>query len=123
MNKIRGVVGRVLLAQIFLLQVILLIYGFMNSPTGYQDYQAGLGHQGLPGVFAPLIILVQLVGGALLLVGYKTRAAALFMAIYAIFITFTLASSPLQYLAIVGGLIILANNPRTAFSVDALGNK
>ena len=123
MNKILGVVGRVLLAQIFLLQVIFLIYGFMNSPTGYQDYQAGLGHQGLPGVFAPLIILVQLVGGALLLVGYKTRAAALFMAIYAIFITFALASSPLQYLAIVGGLIILANNPRTAFSVDALGNK
>ena len=120
MNKYLSVLGRVFLAQLFLLQVIALIIGFFNSPTGYLDYQAALGHQGLPGIFAPLIILVQLVGGAALLLGYKTKAAAVGMAVYAVFITLTLGLSPFQYLAIVGGLLILAANPTTAFSLDNL---
>jgi uncharacterized membrane protein YphA (DoxX/SURF4 family) len=77
MNKYLSTLGRVLLAQIFLLQVIALIVGFFNNPTGYLDYQNALGHQGLPGVFAPLIILVQLVGGSSLLLGYKTKTAAI----------------------------------------------
>ncbi len=118
MNKAFSFLGRVLIAQLFLLQVIVLIYGFSNNPNGYVDYQNALGHQGLPGIFAPLIIFVQLVGGALLLLGYKTRATAIGMAIYAIFISLALGLSPFQYLAIVGGLLILANNPVTAFSLD-----
>jgi putative oxidoreductase len=120
MNKYLGVLGRLLLAQIFLVQVFILISGFFNSPTGYQDYQNGLGGHGLPGIFAPLIILIQLVGGLALLFGYKTKAAAIFMAIYAVFISFALGLSPLQYLAIAGGLLTLAANPATAYSVDGL---
>jgi putative oxidoreductase len=120
MNKYLSVLGRVFLAQLFLLQVIALIIGFFNSPTGYLDYQAALGHQGLPGIFAPLIILVQLVGGAALLLGYKTKPAAVGMAVYAVFITLALGLSPFQYLAIVGGLLMLAANPTTAFSLDNL---
>jgi putative oxidoreductase len=119
MNKAFSFLGRILIAQLFLLQVIVLIYGFSNNPNGYVDYQNALGHQGLPGIFAPLIILVQLVGGALLLLGYKTRAAAIGMAIYAIFISLALGLSPFQYLAIVGGLLILANNPATAYSLES----
>lgn len=120
MNKYLSVLGRVFLAQIFLLQVIALILGFFNNPNGYLDYQAALGHQGLPGVFAPLIILVQLVGGAALLLGYKTKTAAIGMSIYAVFISLALGLSPFQYLAIVGGLLTLAVNPTTAFSLDNL---
>ena len=52
---------RILLAQVFLVQVIMLIKGF-NVPGGYQQYEASLGSLGLPGIVAPLIILVQLVG-------------------------------------------------------------
>ena len=120
MNKYLGTLGRVLLAQLFLLQVIALIIGFFNNPTGYLDYQNALGHQGLPGIFAPLIILVQLVGGSALLLGFKTKHAAIAMALYAIFISFALGLSPFQYLAIVGGLLTLAANPATAFSLDNL---
>ncbi len=120
MNKYLSTLGRVLLAQLFLLQVIALIIGFFNSPTGYLDYQNALGHQGLPGIFAPLIILVQLVGGVALMLGFKTKPAAIAMAIYAIFISFALGLSPFQYMAIVGGLLTLAANPTTAFSVDNL---
>ena len=35
MIKYLGTLGRVLLAQLFLLQVIALIIGFFNNPTGY----------------------------------------------------------------------------------------
>lgn len=119
MNKILSVLGRIFLAQIFLLQVIFLIYGFFNDPDGYVQYQAALGQNGLPGIFAPLIILVQLVGGLALLLGYKTKNAAIVMAIYSVFISLSLGLSPFQYLAIVGGLLTLVANPVTAFSLDS----
>jgi putative oxidoreductase len=124
MNKYLAVLGRVLLAQIFLVQVIMLINSFMSNPTGYEQYQMGLASHGLPGIFAPLIILIQMVGGLALLLGYKTRIAAMVMAVYALFIMLTgLTPAPLQYLAIVGGLLVLAANAETAFSLDSCRKK
>jgi putative oxidoreductase len=120
MQKYLATAARVLLAQIFLLQVIALIVGFMSNPTGYQDYQAGLGSFGLPGIFAPLIIFMNLVGGLTLLLGYKTKAFALIMAIYIVILSFILRLPVLQYLAIAGGLLLLYVNPITAFSLDNL---
>jgi putative oxidoreductase len=118
MQKYLATAARVLLAQIFLLQVIALIVGFMNNPTGYQEYQAGLGSLGLPGIFAPLIIFMNLVGGLALLLGYKTKAFALIMAIYIVILSFILRLPVLQYLAIAGGLLLLYVNPITACSLD-----
>jgi len=110
--------GRILLAQIFLVQVVALIINFMNNPNGYQDYQAGLGSLGLPGIFAPLIILINLVGGLALFLGYKTKGVALAMTIYVIALIFLLNLPLLQYLAIAGGLLMLYANPNTACSLD-----
>ena len=118
MQTYLGTLARVLLAQVFLLQVIILIVGFFNTPDGYQQYQAGLGSLGLPGIFAPLIILVQLVGGLALFLGFKTKFFALLMAIYAVIISYLLHLPVLQYLAIAGGLITLYVNSNTAFSLD-----
>lgn len=112
--------ARILLAQVFLVQVAMLIIGFFNTPDGYQQYQFGLGQLGLPGVFAPLIILIQLVGGLALFLGFKTKFFAIFMAIYAVIISLLLHLPPLQYLAIAGGLLLLYLHPNTAFSVDSL---
>ena len=112
--------ARILLAQVFLLQIVMLIVGFFSNPDGYYQYQVGLGSLGLPGIFAPLIILIQLVGGLALLLGFKTKFFALFMAIYAVIISFLLHLPVLQYLAIAGGLLMLYQNPITAFSIDNL---
>ena len=120
MQRYLPTLARILLAQVFLLQIVMLIVGFFSNPDGYQQYQAGLGSLGLPGIFAPLIILIQLVGGLALLVGFKTKFFALFMAIYAVIISFLLHLPVLQYLAIAGGLLMLYLNPITAFSVDNL---
>ena len=120
MQRYLTTLARILLAQIFLLQIIMLIYGFFNNPNGYLEYQMGLGSLGLPGVFAPLIILVNFMGGLALFLGYKTKFFALFMAIYAVIISFLLHLPVLQYLAIAGGLLMLYLHPETAFSLDNL---
>ena len=118
MQRYLTALARILLAQIFLLQIIMLIYGFFNNPNGYLEYQMGLGSLGLPGIFAPLIILVNFVGGLALFLGYKTKFFALFMAIYAVIISILLHLPVLQYLAIAGGLLLLHLHAETAFSLD-----
>lgn len=118
MQRYFSALARILLAQVFLLQVTMLIVGFFSTPDGYLQYQMSLGSLGLPGIFAPLIILVQLVGGLCLFLGYKTKFAALFMAIYAVIISFLLHLPVLQYLAIAGGLLMLYLNPITTCSLD-----
>lgn len=120
MQRYLSALARILLAQVFLLQIIILLVGLFHNPDGYHQYQASLGSLGLPGIFAPLIILVQLVGGIGLLLGYKTQFFALFMAVYAVVISFLLHLPVLQYLAITGGLLMLYLNPITAFSMDSL---
>jgi len=122
MNKYLSVLGRLLLAQIFLLQVVFLIINFVNTPNSYEQYQFALAQHGLPGIFAPLIVLVQLVFGLALLVGYKTRLAALTLAVYAVVVLVLAAvgSNPFSSLAMIGGLLVLASNQNTAFSLDNL---
>ena len=78
MQRYLSALARILLAQVFLLQVIMLVIGFFSTLDGYQQSQLSLGSLGLPGIFAPLIILVQLVGGLSLILGYKTRFFSLF---------------------------------------------
>ncbi len=120
MQRYLSTIARILLAQVFLLQIVMLIVGFFNNPNGYQEYQMGLGSLGLASIFAPLIILIQFVGGLALFVGFKTKFFALFMAVYAVIISFLLHLPVLQYLAIAGGLLMLYLNSVTAFSVDNL---
>jgi putative oxidoreductase len=120
MQRYLTALARILLAQVFLLQIAMLLVGLFSNPEGYQQYQASLANLGLPGIFAPLIILVQLVGGLALFFGFKTKFFALFMAIYAVIISFLLHLPVLQYLAIAGGLLMLYLNPVTACSIDNL---
>lgn len=120
MSKYLAVLGRILLAQIFLVQVYMLVNNFLNNPTGYEQYQMGLAAHGLPGIFAPLIIFVLALGGLALLLGYKARIAAIAMSIYALFIVLVgLTPAPLQYIAIIGGLLVLASAEVTPCSLDS----
>lgn len=124
MNKFIPVVARLLLAQIFLVAIIIQLMIIMNNPNGYEDFRIYLGQHGLPGIFAPLMILVQLLAGAALLLGYKTRLAAFVLAGYAVFVAFALRFNEpvifMQYLAIAGGLLALSAIAPTACSLDNL---
>lgn len=130
MNKYLGVVARILLAQVYLIVGLYShVYQSMTNPLFYDGFQQYLGSVGLPGIFAPLMILIEVLGAVLLLLGYKTRFAALLLAGYSLFIALVFhhnLANPqemlacLQYLAVAGGLLMLANGPQTACSLDNL---
>lgn len=127
MNNYVAFFARILLAQIFLVAILLQLMIIFNSPSGYHDYQMYLGQYGLPGIFAPVMILIQLVGGIALLMGYKTRVAAFVLAAYALFIAFALKLQIpiefMQYLAIAGGMLAIAAHPVSALSIDGMKKK
>ena len=118
-------VARILLAQIFLVAILVTISQITSNPNGYAAYTAYLGAHGLIGIFAPLTVFIQLVFGIGLMLGYKTKICAYVLAAYAVFVAlFMKLQEPggliltLQYLAIAGGLLLLAIHHHTAFSLD-----
>lgn len=124
MNNYLSLTARVLLAAVFLGLVFLRLSVVLASPNGYLEYQILLGHFGLPGIAAPLIILIQLLGGLAILAGYKTKLAAYVLLGYSLFLAVVLGSvspeSMFLYIGIAGGFLHLALNPKTAFALDNL---
>ena len=122
MQKYQPLAARILLASVFLGAVILRILAITSHPNGYIDYQVTLGQLGLPSIFAPLLILVELVAGIGLLVGYKTKLFAYILAGLALFLAIVLGRFDFQsmfiYLGITGGMLLLAANPQTSCAVD-----
>jgi putative oxidoreductase len=112
MNKYLGFIARILLAQVYLIVGFYShIYQSITNPSFYDNFQIYLGIFGLPGIFAPLMILVEITGSVLLVLGWKTRLSALLLAGYSLFIALVfhhnLANpqemlSCLQYLAVTG---------------------
>ena len=88
-----------------------------------------LGARGLPGIFAPISILIQLIIGLSLILGHKIKITAYILSGYSfiwaiIYFISALGGQPLllmslQYLAITGGLLHLASNPDTGMSLDS----
>ncbi len=124
MQKYQTTLARVMLAIVFLGLVLLRLSAILSTPDGYLQYQITLGQFGLPSIFAPLLILVQLVGGLALLVGYKTALVARILAILALFLGAVLSKVSFDvfflYVGIAGGMLLLSVHPHTALSVDNL---
>lgn len=121
MNATQQLVGRVLLASIFLMA------GISKLGTGYAGTQAYMDSMGVPGALLPLVILLEIGAAIALLAGYLTRASAWALAV------FTLAAAIIFHgdlsdhmqsilfmknLAIVGGLMLLASAGPGSFSVE-----
>ncbi len=124
MQKYQTAAARMMLALVFLGLVVLKLAAITSQPDGYLQYQMTLGQFGLPGVFAPLLILVQLIGGLALLVGYKTRLFARILMGLALFMALVLGRIIpdvfFLYLGIAGGMLLLSSYPQTACSLDNL---
>jgi putative oxidoreductase len=117
--------GRVLLAVLFLVAG----FGKLGAYAGTQAYMAS---KGVPGALLPLVIALELGGGALIVAGLWTRAAALALA------AFTLLAAAifhanfadqiqqimfLKNLAIAGGFLLLAARGAGEWSLDARRTK
>ena len=82
MQSIVPLIGRVLLAAIFLISGYRKLFGFAGL-VGY------IGSKGLPAaqLLAVAAIVIELAGGLMLLVGWKTRVAAAALAVFTVVAT------------------------------------
>jgi putative oxidoreductase len=123
-----ALIGRILLALMFVPAGFSKIGGFAGT-VGYAT-SAGLP---LPEVGVALAIVIELIGGLMLLVGFKTRWAALALALFTVvaslffhnFWAMPEAQKMMQQLmfmknlSIVGGLLAFATFGAGRFSLDA----
>lgn len=115
-------VGRILISVIFITSG----YAKLTSIGGTAGYFGGLGLPA-PMVTAWVVALLEFVGGLAILVGFKTRIAALLLALFcagsALIAHFDFADQMqsiqfMKNLAIAGGLLVLAAFGPAALSVD-----
>jgi putative oxidoreductase len=110
MQSIAYLVARILLAQIFLLAGI-------NKITGYPGTQAYMDAMGVPGMLLPLVILLEVGAGLAIIVGWKTRWAAIALSVFTLVAAFIFHSDFqdqmqmilfMKNLSITGGLMFVA---------------
>jgi putative oxidoreductase len=122
-NSLVPAIGRLLIAAIFLLSGV----GKIFNPTGTQAYIAAAGLP-LPEISYAIALVVEIGGGLLLLLGYRTRLAALGLAIFTLmaavgfhhnFADQNQMIHFLKNLAIAGGLLQIVTFGAGGFSLDA----
>ena len=119
-QKLSAPVGRIAISLIFLLSGI----GKIFSYGGTQGYMEAMG---VPGFLLPLVILVEVVFAIAVIVGYKTRYAALILAGFT-FVSALLFHANLgdqtqfimfmKNIAISGGFMFLVANGAGAYALD-----
>lgn len=126
-NDVAALVGRILLAVMFVL-------GGFGKIGGYDGTAAYMASGGLPmiGVLLPLTILVELGGGLALVIGWKARWVALVLAAFTLlasllfhnFWTMTGAAMMtnqllfMKNIAVIGGMLMVFAFGPGRFSVD-----
>ena len=113
-------IGRVFIATIFFMSGINKIFGY----AGTQGYMEAMG---ISGELLPLVIIVEVLAGLAVIIGWKTRLAAFILAAFSI-VTAVLFhanfADQIQFimfmknLAIAGGLLFLVANGPDAYALD-----
>jgi len=120
-NKNVHILGRILLAVIFVMAAI----GKIKDPTGTIGYMQSVG---LPAILLWPTIALELLGGIAIVVGYKTQLAAFALAAFTIVAAvvfhrnFADQMQMIMFLkdvSITGGLLLLASSGATACSMDS----
>lgn len=123
MQSIGSLVGRILIAAIFLKQGFDKIMNFSNASAGF-----GAVGLPLPEVFTVLAIAVEILCGIALVVGFQARWAALILFFFSliligymyrtVFSYTALLNNMLRNLAIMGGLLMIASFGPGKLAVD-----
>lgn len=122
MNPAVPLIGRILLTLLFFVAG----YNKLMNVAGTAGYFGKLGLP-VPDLLVWLVIAIELVGGLLILIGWKTRVVAWVMAIFTVatavighkfWVDPSQATQFLKNLAIAGGFIMLAYAGPGRLSVD-----
>ena len=128
-----GLAGRILFGLLFLIMAFTKM-GIIGVLGAYDDFINFMTHFGVPfpkAAFA-VSLLLELLGGISILVGYKTRWFCYALAVYLIpvsfFIHFNLGD-PIQFVkfvknfAIIGGLLFIGSVDNLPLSLDSKTNR
>lgn len=127
MEKVLALLGRLLLTVLFLFSGVMKIPNF----SGTQQYMAAAGMP-LTALFLVAAIIIEIVGAALIMIGFKTKWAALALFVFMIpttLIFHTNLADQIQMimfmknLSIMGGLLLVAAYGAGDWSLDAKGKK
>jgi putative oxidoreductase len=121
MNTFLELAGRILISAIFLISGL-------EKVAQYAGTQAYMAHAGVPGSLLPLVIALEIGGGLAVVIGYKTRWAAIaltgFSLLSALIFHTNFADQVqsimfLKNVAIAGGFLVIAARGAGALSLDA----
>lgn len=122
MTNVTLLAARVLLAAIFIISGL----GKMGDVAGFAGYMAS---GGVPAFLAWPVILLEVLGGIAILVGFQTRYAALALAAFSLLSGLLYHFDPadqmqmtsfLKNVAMTGGYLLLAVTGPGAWAVDAV---
>ena len=112
--------GRFLLALLFLLSGL----GKLGAYAGTAAYMSAAG---IPGALLPAVIAIEIFGSLAIVLGWKTRVAALLLAGFSVLTAFAFHNNLadqtqmimfFKNLSIAGGLLLLATNGAGPWSLD-----
>ena len=122
MTNLSLLVARILLSLLFIIAGL----GKLADVAGFAGYMAS---GGVPAVLAWPVILLEILGGLAVLVGFQTRIAALALGGFSVLAGLLFHFAPadqmqmtmlLKNLGLGGGFLLLAQTGAGAWSVDAL---
>jgi putative oxidoreductase len=125
MNQSLQLVGRVLLALIFVLSGV----GKLSNPSGTMHYMEAVG---VPGLLLWPTIALELLGGLAIIVGFQTRLVAFALAAFCVISALLFHHNFgdqiqmimfLKNLAMAGGFLLLASGGAAPYSVDSARSK
>ena len=117
--------GSDLLGRLFL--VLLFVISGFGKIGGYAGTAAYMAANGVPGLLLPLVIVLEIGGGILVVLGWHTRIASLLLAGFTILALLLFhmpvtAENQIVFLAelgVAGGFLVLAAHGASAWSLDA----
>lgn len=115
MTNLSACAGRILLSLLF------IVAGF-NKIMGYAATAGYMESQGVPGLLLPVVILVELGGGVLILLGWQTRVVAFLLAGFCVLTALIFhagdVTGALKNIAIAGGFLVLVAHGAGHWSLD-----
>jgi len=121
MKNISELVARVVLGGFFAMA------GFNKIGAGYAGTAGYMDAMGVPGSLLPLVIALEIIGGLMIVIGFKVNWAAIGLAGFTVVAAVIFHSNFgdqmqsimfMKNIAIAAGLIILATNGASQFSLD-----